>query len=137
MTTANGPRENPAGSLIQDPTLRHEEIVDNYTQVVDDMYLAEEQGRRELFGWIIDAMGGYVVPGRRLLVRRPQLRHSRPDASAVERWGAADASGGVDVVECRARHQPSPGCRFDGAASGAASSHACAAANMSQFRPDC
>jgi 2-polyprenyl-3-methyl-5-hydroxy-6-metoxy-1,4-benzoquinol methylase len=48
-------------------TLHHEEIVENYTQVVDDMYLAEEQGRRELFGWIADAMGGYVLRGSRLL----------------------------------------------------------------------
>ena len=48
-------------------TLHHEEIVDNYTQVVDDMYLAEEQGRRELFGWIADAMGGYVLRGKKLL----------------------------------------------------------------------
>ena len=55
------------GMVSAIPTLAHEEIVDNYAQVVDDMYLAEEQGRRELFGWIVNAMGGYVVPGKRLL----------------------------------------------------------------------
>jgi glycosyltransferase involved in cell wall biosynthesis/2-polyprenyl-3-methyl-5-hydroxy-6-metoxy-1,4-benzoquinol methylase len=55
------------GMVSAIPTLPHEEIVDNYTQVVDDMYLAEETARRELFSWITDATGGYVVPGRRLL----------------------------------------------------------------------
>ena len=55
------------GMVSSIATLHHEEIVDNYTQVVDDMYLAEEQGRRELFGWIADAMGGYVLRGKRLL----------------------------------------------------------------------
>jgi 2-polyprenyl-3-methyl-5-hydroxy-6-metoxy-1,4-benzoquinol methylase len=55
------------GMVSAIPTLQHEEIVENYTQVVDDMYLAEEQGRRELFGWIADAMGGYVLKGKRLL----------------------------------------------------------------------
>ena len=55
------------GMVSAIPTLHHDEIVDNYTQVVDDMYLAEEQGRRELFGWIADAMGGYVLRGKKLL----------------------------------------------------------------------
>jgi glycosyltransferase involved in cell wall biosynthesis/2-polyprenyl-3-methyl-5-hydroxy-6-metoxy-1,4-benzoquinol methylase len=55
------------GMVSAIPTLQHEEIVDNYTQVVDDMYLAEEQARRELFGWIADAMGGYALRGRKLL----------------------------------------------------------------------
>jgi glycosyltransferase involved in cell wall biosynthesis/2-polyprenyl-3-methyl-5-hydroxy-6-metoxy-1,4-benzoquinol methylase len=54
------------GMVSAIPTLHHEEIVESYTQVVDDMYLAEEQARRELFGWIADAMGGYVVRGKRL-----------------------------------------------------------------------
>jgi 2-polyprenyl-3-methyl-5-hydroxy-6-metoxy-1,4-benzoquinol methylase len=49
------------------PTIGHEEIVDGYTQVVDEMYLAEEQSRRELFTWFADAMSGYALKGRRLL----------------------------------------------------------------------
>ena len=55
------------GMVSAIPTLVHEEIVEGYTQVVDDMYLAEEQGRRELFGWVTEAMAGYVVRGSRLL----------------------------------------------------------------------
>lgn len=49
------------------PMLAAEEIVQNYTQVVDEQYLAEEAARRELFAWIVNAMDGYVVRGRRLL----------------------------------------------------------------------
>jgi 2-polyprenyl-3-methyl-5-hydroxy-6-metoxy-1,4-benzoquinol methylase len=44
-----------------------EEIVENYQSVVDEAYLQEEHGRRELFSWIGREMGGYVVRGRRLL----------------------------------------------------------------------
>ncbi len=55
------------GMVSAIPTIAHEEIVEGYTQVVDEMYLAEETARRELFGWIGRAMAGYTVPGKRLL----------------------------------------------------------------------
>jgi SAM-dependent methyltransferase len=35
--------------------------------VIDPAYLAEEEGRRELFAWFLQALGGYAVRGRRLL----------------------------------------------------------------------
>ena len=35
--------------------------------MVDEQYLSEEQGRRELFRWVIDRLDGYLLPGRRLL----------------------------------------------------------------------
>jgi glycosyltransferase involved in cell wall biosynthesis/2-polyprenyl-3-methyl-5-hydroxy-6-metoxy-1,4-benzoquinol methylase len=49
------------------PTLDAHEIIGNYEQVIDDQYLREEASRRELFTWFVNAMSGYVVPGRRLL----------------------------------------------------------------------
>ena len=49
------------------PTIAPERIVDNYEQMVDDDYLAEEYGRRELFRWVLDRVGDYVMPGRSLL----------------------------------------------------------------------
>ncbi|MFY9587689.1 MAG: bifunctional glycosyltransferase/class I SAM-dependent methyltransferase [Actinomycetota bacterium] len=58
---------NRCGMVSAVPSIGHEEIVDGYTQVVDEMYLAEEASRRELFSWIADAASGYVATGRRLL----------------------------------------------------------------------
>ena len=49
------------------PTLDRSEIIENYEQVVDEQYLREEESRRELFSWFVDALEAYVVPGRRLL----------------------------------------------------------------------
>ena len=54
------------GMVSAVPTLAHEEIVDSYTRVVDERYLAEEAARRELFSWVADAMDGFLVRGRRL-----------------------------------------------------------------------
>ncbi len=55
------------GMVSSIPTLQPEEIVDNYTQVVDEEYLTEEPARREIFGWFLEQMGGFKVAGRRLL----------------------------------------------------------------------
>jgi 2-polyprenyl-3-methyl-5-hydroxy-6-metoxy-1,4-benzoquinol methylase len=55
------------GLLSSRPTLRPEEIVARYEEVVDEEYLSEEEERRELFGWVSGRMDGYYVPGRRLL----------------------------------------------------------------------
>ena len=55
------------GMVSSIPTLQHDEIVDNYTQVVDEEYLTEEPARREIFGWFLDQIGGFKVGGRRLL----------------------------------------------------------------------
>ncbi|MGH2726507.1 MAG: class I SAM-dependent methyltransferase, partial [Actinomycetota bacterium] len=49
------------------PTLSDDAIIEGYRRVVDDEYLVEEAGRRELFTWIADAMAGYVTRGRSLL----------------------------------------------------------------------
>jgi 2-polyprenyl-3-methyl-5-hydroxy-6-metoxy-1,4-benzoquinol methylase len=55
------------GLVSSVPTISGEEIVEGYTQVVDEKYLAEETARRELFDWFCEAMDGFVVRGRRLL----------------------------------------------------------------------
>lgn len=55
------------GLLSSSPTLRPDEIVARYEEVVDEEYLFEEEERRELFGWVSERMEGYYVPGRRLL----------------------------------------------------------------------
>jgi 2-polyprenyl-3-methyl-5-hydroxy-6-metoxy-1,4-benzoquinol methylase len=49
------------------PALDAEGIREAYEGVVDDDYLAEEEGRRELFAWVLRSLSGYVVPGQRLL----------------------------------------------------------------------
>jgi 2-polyprenyl-3-methyl-5-hydroxy-6-metoxy-1,4-benzoquinol methylase len=54
------------GMVSARPFLRPEEIADQYAKVVDESYLVEEEARRELFGWVVDAMSGYSVRGRRL-----------------------------------------------------------------------
>jgi 2-polyprenyl-3-methyl-5-hydroxy-6-metoxy-1,4-benzoquinol methylase len=55
------------GMVSSIPTLAADEIVDNYTQVVDEEYLTEEPARREIFGWFLDQIDAFKVPGRRLL----------------------------------------------------------------------
>ena len=55
------------GFVSADSALKHDEIIGNYEEVVDDMYLQEEESRRELFAWFVKAMEGFVAPGRRLL----------------------------------------------------------------------
>lgn len=47
--------------------LEDRELIERYEQVVDEDYLSEEAGRRELFDWIVGRMGGFPVRGRRLL----------------------------------------------------------------------
>ena len=49
------------------PTLRPEQIVGNYESMVDDAYLLEENGRRDLFRWVLGRIDNYLLPGRRLL----------------------------------------------------------------------
>lgn len=49
------------------PTLDRDAIVENYEQVIDEAYLLEEHGRRELFDGIARLLEGYVVRGNRLL----------------------------------------------------------------------
>jgi 2-polyprenyl-3-methyl-5-hydroxy-6-metoxy-1,4-benzoquinol methylase len=55
------------GMISSRPADTPERIVENYTAMVDERYLSEEQGRRELFRWVIDRLDGYLLPGRRLL----------------------------------------------------------------------
>jgi 2-polyprenyl-3-methyl-5-hydroxy-6-metoxy-1,4-benzoquinol methylase len=55
------------GMVSSRPTLAGEEILGRYAEVVDETYLGEEEGRRELFDWVLGVMGGYPVRGNRLL----------------------------------------------------------------------
>jgi 2-polyprenyl-3-methyl-5-hydroxy-6-metoxy-1,4-benzoquinol methylase len=49
------------------PPITPERIVENYQEMVDEDYLGEERGRRELFNWVLERLEGYLLPGRRLL----------------------------------------------------------------------
>jgi 2-polyprenyl-3-methyl-5-hydroxy-6-metoxy-1,4-benzoquinol methylase len=55
------------GMVSSRPTLAGEEILRRYADVVDETYLGEEEGRRELFNWVLGFMRGYPVRGKRLL----------------------------------------------------------------------
>jgi 2-polyprenyl-3-methyl-5-hydroxy-6-metoxy-1,4-benzoquinol methylase len=55
------------GMVSSVPVIDTEGIRESYEAVVDDDYLAEEAGRRELFAWVLGSQAGYAVPGRRLL----------------------------------------------------------------------
>ena len=55
------------GMVSSVPAIEPDEILQTYAEVVDHEYLAEEHGRRELFGWVLDSLGGYAVAGRQLL----------------------------------------------------------------------
>ena len=60
--------ECPACGMVSSrPTLAAAEILERYEDVVDESYLGEEEGRRELFEWVLRVMGGYRVRGDRLL----------------------------------------------------------------------
>jgi 2-polyprenyl-3-methyl-5-hydroxy-6-metoxy-1,4-benzoquinol methylase len=55
------------GMVSSRPALAGEEILGRYADVVDETYLGEEEGRRELFDWVLGVIGGYPVRGDRLL----------------------------------------------------------------------
>jgi 2-polyprenyl-3-methyl-5-hydroxy-6-metoxy-1,4-benzoquinol methylase len=55
------------GMVSAVPTLRPQEIVENYRQVVDEAYLREEPARRELFDWFAARIESYTSGGRSLL----------------------------------------------------------------------
>lgn len=55
------------GIIASAPTISPAEIEAGYQAAVDEAYLHEETARRELFRWVLGVMGGYMVPGRRLL----------------------------------------------------------------------
>jgi 2-polyprenyl-3-methyl-5-hydroxy-6-metoxy-1,4-benzoquinol methylase len=55
------------GMVSSMPAMAPERILDSYAQMVDDDYLAEEEGRRQLFRWVLDRVGGYLLPGKRLV----------------------------------------------------------------------
>ncbi|HVI34781.1 MAG TPA: bifunctional glycosyltransferase/class I SAM-dependent methyltransferase [Gaiellales bacterium] len=79
------------GMISSRPADTPERIVENYTTMVDERYLSEEKGRRELFRWVIDRLDGYLLPGRRLLevgsnagLFLSVAEHAGWDASGVE-----------------------------------------------------
>lgn len=55
------------GLVSSRPTISPAEIVDNYSKMEDEDYLAEQEGRQQLFDWVLDLIDGYAAPGRRLL----------------------------------------------------------------------
>ncbi|MBD0291204.1 MAG: glycosyltransferase [Thermoleophilia bacterium] len=55
------------GMVASVPALRPADVLETYEQVVDETYLREEEGRRELFRWVLASIEGYHLPGRRLL----------------------------------------------------------------------
>jgi 2-polyprenyl-3-methyl-5-hydroxy-6-metoxy-1,4-benzoquinol methylase len=54
------------GMVSSVPRLAPEEILERYTEVVDEEYFGEEEGRRELFSWVLSVIDDFFVPGRRL-----------------------------------------------------------------------
>jgi 2-polyprenyl-3-methyl-5-hydroxy-6-metoxy-1,4-benzoquinol methylase len=54
------------GMISSRPTLSPEELVELYVQTVDPTYLAELEGRRDMFGWVLDHLESYALRGRRL-----------------------------------------------------------------------
>ena len=55
------------GMVSSVPALAPEEVLRTYEEVVDETYLTEERGRRDLFGWLLASMEAYHLRGRRLL----------------------------------------------------------------------
>ena len=49
------------------PTITDDEILSNYAESQDPIYLTEEENRRELFNWITQSMEGFTTPGRSLV----------------------------------------------------------------------
>ena len=55
------------GMVSSKPSISAQEILDNYSEMEDEGYLAEQEGRRKLFDWVLDTAAGYPVRNRRLL----------------------------------------------------------------------
>jgi 2-polyprenyl-3-methyl-5-hydroxy-6-metoxy-1,4-benzoquinol methylase len=55
------------GMVSAVPSLAPDEVLRTYEEVVDETYLAEERGRRDLFGWVLASLEAYYLRGRRLL----------------------------------------------------------------------
>jgi SAM-dependent methyltransferase len=55
------------GMVSSKPSISAQEILDNYSEMEDEDYLAEQEGRRQLFDWVLDTTAGYTVRNRRLL----------------------------------------------------------------------
>jgi 2-polyprenyl-3-methyl-5-hydroxy-6-metoxy-1,4-benzoquinol methylase len=55
------------GMVSSHPTISTQQVLVNYAVMHDDGYLEEEQGRRDLFDWVLAQMEGFLIPGRRLL----------------------------------------------------------------------
>ena len=55
------------GMVSSIPAMAPERILDSYAEMTDEAYLAEEEGRRELFRWVLGRVDGYLLPGRRLV----------------------------------------------------------------------
>lgn len=108
------------GLLSSAPTLRGDEIVARYEQVVDEEYLSEEEQRRELFGWVSEQLDSFYVPGKRLLEiganvglflavageRGWEATGIEPSAWAVEqgrtRFGVDLRQGAIETVDVEA-----------------------------------
>jgi 2-polyprenyl-3-methyl-5-hydroxy-6-metoxy-1,4-benzoquinol methylase len=55
------------GMVSSKPSISSQEIIRNYSEMIDEDYLSEQEGRRELFEWALEQIGGYAMTGNRLL----------------------------------------------------------------------
>lgn len=55
------------GMVSSLPAADESEIVDNYSEMTDETYLAEQHARTELFEWVLERMESFWLPGRRLV----------------------------------------------------------------------
>jgi 2-polyprenyl-3-methyl-5-hydroxy-6-metoxy-1,4-benzoquinol methylase len=55
------------GMISSRPTLDRDSLLEMYASSEDEQYLAEADGRRELFEWVLDRIGCYAQRGERLL----------------------------------------------------------------------
>lgn len=99
------------------PELTTGDIAELYADTTDEIYLDQEDARRELFAWAVDRLNGFVVPEKRLIEFGSHLglfldtarqggwmaRGVEPSAWAVttgrKRFGVAIEQGLIEQVE--------------------------------------
>jgi SAM-dependent methyltransferase len=105
------------GMISSRSALQREELVDMYASSEDVTYMTEADGRRQLFGWVLDRIDAYALGGRRLFeaganvglfldvagARGWQARGVEPSRRAVaegrRRFGVDLAEGTVEAID--------------------------------------
>ena len=105
------------GMISSRSALQRDELVDMYASSEDVTYMTEADGRRQLFGWVLDRIDAYALGGRRLLeaganvglflevagARGWQARGVEPSRRAVaegrRRFGVDLAEGTVEGID--------------------------------------